>query len=986
MKHLDLLSKPIDNINMENFSSYLNIKEGRVSLNGDYKFIYLKEFDEKYIAKDFDISELDNIKVPSHIEMNGYDKPQYVNVMYPWEGKEDLSLGEVPKNNPLGIYFLDYELNYLSKDIYLEFEGFESCLFLYINEKFVGYSTHNYVNSVFKINDYINEGKNRITIVIYKFGLVSWFSDQDMFRFSGINRPINLLMLDKVHFDDIHNKSILKDDYKTGLLDLSFKVSKYNDNTLINLRMYDLDNLIYEDNINVNNLEVNIKKEFNDVKLWSDEEPNLYKVEITLLDNNEIKEEVTLNVGFRKIEIKDGVIYLNNKRLIIKGVNRHEFNCYEGRVMSDELIESDIIFMKKHNINALRTSHYPNRNVTYELCDKYGILVMDETAIETHGTWMNLDGDKEDRCLPGNNIMYRDFTINRGKAMYERDKNYPCIISFSLGNESYAGKNLETLYNYFKDVEKERFIHYEGCFNNQKYLHISDVYSRMYAKPKEIKKYLKKNKNKPYILCEFSHSMGNSTGNFNEYMELTDEFKNYQGGYIWDFVDQGIFKDDKMHYGGDFKDYPNDGNFSADGLLFADRKVSPKVNVVKYYYSNIHFDINKNKVSIINKNNFIDTSYLYFKYFILEDGKEVYSDSFELNVLPLSKKDYKFKYNYKFLDNKEYVIRVSAYLKEDTLYALKDHEVNFDEKLIKDSRYEIKESEGNLKVFKSHSHITIENNDFKVIFNGNKINYGGLEAIMYKGDLYLDKLALPTLFRATTDNDAMIYKHFNNFYLASSLNPLYNPFTNAIKVKEESKDKVVVEVTYSMIVGLSFSKFKIRYTVYPTNEIKVEFSYKKPLIAPSPTCIGMKFKFHKEFDDFDYLGLGKEETYIDRYKGVKYGVYESKASEEYIDYSTPQECSNHEFAKYIDINMYNHKLSFISLDKRFSFKYQNYNEFELELAERKENLPLSNYNYLTIYAINKGVGGDDSWGAPVHKKYRVSKKRYNMSFVIKIKD
>ena len=274
MKHLDLLSKPIDRVNMENFSTYLKIKEGRISLNGDYKFIYLKEFDEKYIAKDFDISELDNIKVPSHIEMNGYDKPQYVNVMYPWEGKEDLSLGEVPKNNPLGIYFLDYEFNDLSKDIYLEFEGFESCLFLYVNGKFVGYSTHNYVNSVFKINDYINEGKNRIAIVFYKFGLVSWFSDQDMFRFSGINRPINLLMLDKIHFDDIHNKSILLSDYKTGLLDLSFKVNKYNDNTLINLRMYDSDNLIYEDNINVNNLEVNIKKEFNDIKLWSDEETN----------------------------------------------------------------------------------------------------------------------------------------------------------------------------------------------------------------------------------------------------------------------------------------------------------------------------------------------------------------------------------------------------------------------------------------------------------------------------------------------------------------------------------------------------------------------------------------------------------------------------------------------------------------------------------------------------------------------------------------
>ena len=356
-----------------------------------------------------------------------------------------------------------------------------------------------------------------------------------------------------------------------------------------------------------------------------------------------------------------------------------------------------------------------------------------------------------------------------------------------------------------------------------------------------------------------------------------------------------------------------------------------------------------------------------------------------IDILPLNKKEYKFK-KCEFKDNHEYVIRVSAHLGEDTIYALKDHEINFEDKVINEYKYEINSSEGDLKVYRSHTHITVENKDFKVIFNGIKINHGGLEAIMYKGDLYLDKIALPTLFRATTDNDAMIYKHLNNFYLAASLSPLYIPLPNALKVKEESKDKVVVEVAYLMIVGIAFSKFKITYTIYPTNEIKVEFNYKKPLIAPSPTCIGMRYKFHKEYDDFTYLGLGKEETYIDRCKGVKYGVYESKASEEYTNYSIPQECSNHELTRFINIPMHGHNLSFKALDKLFAFKYQNYNEFELELAQRKENLPLSNFNYLTIYAINKGVGGDDSWGAPVHKKYRVGKKRYSLSYVISIKD
>ena len=987
MKHFDLINKPIDSLNMEKFSSYLNIKEGRNSLNGDWKFIYLKEMDEKYLTKDFNIDKLDNIKVPSHIEFNGYSNPQYVNVMYPWEGKEELLLGEVPKNNPVGIYFKDVDIDDLSKDIYLEFEGFESCLYLYVNGVFVGYSTHNFVTSTFKINDYINKGSNRITLVVFKYSFVSWYTDQDMFRLSGINRPINLLTLDKIHFKDIHNKSILKEDYSTGLFNVIFKLNSYTENTVVQFELLENDNVIIEDTINVDNNEVEYQENINNVLKWSDETPNLYTLNIKLLDSNIIKEEVSMKIGFRRIEIKDGIIYLNNKRLIIKGVNRHEFNCYEGRVMSKEMIEQDIIFMKKNNINALRTSHYPNKNETYELCDKYGIIVMDEVAIETHGTWMNLSIDnKEDRTLPGSNIVYKDFTIRRGEGMYERDKNYPSVLFFSLGNESHAGKNLEALSDYFRNIDKTRIIHYEGCFMNQKYLHISDVYSRMYAKPKAIKKYLKKNKDRPYILCEFSHAMGNSNGNFDEYMNLLDEYPNYQGGYIWDFVDQGIFKDGVMHFGGDFKDYPNDNNFCANGLLLADRSETPKVKTIKYYYSNIQFDISKNKVVIYNKNNFVDTSNLYFKYIILENGISVYEERFDLNILANSKGEYKFKNKFDYLNNSEYVFRVSAHLKENTLYAKKDYEINFLDKVIKEYKYEIKETSGNLKVYKSHSHITVENGDFKVIFNGIKINQGGLEAIMYKGDLYLDKLVLPTLFRATTDNDAMIYRYFNNFYLSSSLNPFYNPFTNAIKVKEESKDKVVVEVKYSMIVGLSFKKFKIRYTIYSSNEIKVEFDYKKPGLAPSPACIGMRYKFYKEYNDFTYLGLGKEGTYIDRIKGVKYGLYESKASEEYVNYSIPQENSNHEQTREVKIKMHGHNLTFKALDKLFAFKYQNYNEFELELAHRKENLPLSNYNYLTIYAINKGVGGDDSWGAPVHKKYRIGKKRYRMSYVIQIKN
>lgn len=990
--NIDIITQPIEGINLEEFSAHLNRKINVSSLNGNWKFIYLDEMDDKYLEESFNINDLDDIKVPSHIEFNGYNNPQYVNMIYPWEGKEDLKIGEVPKYNPVGIYFKDIDSVNLFKEIYLEFEGFESCLFLYVNGKFVGYSTHNFTTSKFKLNEYLKEGKNRITVVVFKYSFVSWYTDQDMFRLSGINRPINLLSLDKVHFKDIHNKSILNDDYSSGLLDINFKLNSFTNNTYLQIEVSQNNDVIFNEKLEVNDLNVSFTRKIEQVKKWSDEAPNLYNVSIKLIDNDDIKEEVSLNVGFRRIEIKNGVMYLNNKRLILKGVNRHEFNCIEGRTMSKELIEEDIKFMKKHNINALRTSHYPNSHYVYELCDEYGIIVMDEAAIETHGTWASLECDnKEYVTVPGSKEEYKEFTLSRGRAMYERDKNYPSILFYSLGNESHAGKNLEALSNYFHEVDKTRLVHYEGCFHNKKYLHISDMDSRMYARVNEIRKFLKKSKNKPFVLCEFCHAMGNSLGNFDEYMGLIDEFTNYQGGFIWDFVDQGILKDNKMHFGGDFKDYPNDNNFCANGLLLADRRKTPKVNVVKYYYSNIQFNIFDNKIEVINKNSFIDTANIEFKYFILENGIAIYEESFDLNVAPLSKEEYLLKLNIKLDKEKEYVLAVGAYLKEDTLFASKGHEINYDYKFIQGAlnrnNYQVNENkEAKFKVYKSVNHLTVENKDLKVIFKGIKINNGGLEAIIYKDKTYLDKVVFPTLFRPTTDNDASIEKYFNGFYLAASMYPLYNPFSNEIKVKSISDNKVEVEIVYSMIVGLFFSKFKVNYTIYASNEIKVSFSYKKPLIAPAPTVIGMRYKFYNEYDNFSYRGLGKEDTYIDRYKGVKYGVFDSKASEEYVDYSIPQECGNHEYTKEVEIPMHGNKLTFVALDNTFAFKYLSNNEFEIENAERKENLPKSNYNYLTIYAINKGVGGDNSWGARVHKPYLVKNKRYNLSYIIKIKE
>ena len=481
MKNIDLelLKKPINGVNLEEYSSYfdsyINKENTRTSLNGKWKFLYLNDFnDEKILKDDFDIKDLKEIIVPSHIELNNYSKPQYLNIMYPWEGYEKLNFSQIPSKNPVGIYFKDIEIDDLNHDYYLEFNGFESGLYLYINSRFVGYSSFNFEISKFKINEYIKQGKNRVTILVFKYSFASWFKDQDMWRLSGIFRDINLIKINKTHFKDIYNKSTLKD-LKTGLIDISFKIENFKKDLSISLSFLYENKQLFSTNIFLEGEETNFKKEIEKIKLWSDEEPFLYTLKIKLKEKDKVLEEVELNIGFRKIEMKDGVLLLNEKPLFIKGVNRHEFDTNSGRVVSKETTEEDIKLLKRNNFNAIRTSHYPNNPFFYDLCDKYGILVCDECAIETHGTWNNQDFNKINlnEVLPGSDDQYLSYTLKKGEALFEQHKNHPSIIMWSLGNESWVGENFRKLYKFFKEKDNSRPVQYEGNFASTSFSLIS---------------------------------------------------------------------------------------------------------------------------------------------------------------------------------------------------------------------------------------------------------------------------------------------------------------------------------------------------------------------------------------------------------------------------------------------------------------------------------------------------------------------------------
>lgn len=986
----DLISKPISGINLEKFSSYFESfsdgKNNRLSLNGEWSVLRLDDFDEKVVSKDYEINDLKRIIVPSHLELNGFDRPQYVNTSTPWDGLEELSFDELPKHNPCFIYFKNLSITLQNLDYFLEFHGVEACLALFVNGEFVGYSTHNFEISKFNITKYLVNGNNRITCVVYKYSFTTRLSLQDMWRFSGIFRDVNLICLNKTHIIDIDNKSILDTNLVDGKLDVEVEISDFED-AEVAFSLYDNDKIISEKRIDVVEGIAHNFLTISDCKKWSDEVPNLYKLKIELFKNNKAIEQTEINIGFRRIDIVKGVIYLNGQRLIIKGVNRHDYNCLKGRALNKQDEEDDLILIKNNNFNAVRTCHYPDTVYFYDLCDKLGLIVMDECSIETHGTRQRLkDWEKG---LPGSDPKYKEITVKRAEAMYERDKNHPCVLFWSLGNESGVGTNLEESSKYLHEVDPSRVIHYETCHDNKKFDYISDVYSRMYAKPDDIRKFLKKKKTKkPYILCEFEHSMGNSTGNFDEYMYLCDEFANFQGGFIWDYMDQGLWYNGKLCFGGDCGDFPNDDNFNANGLLLSDRKETSKLDEVKQWYAPfkiIHLD--EKKVVIKSLYNFKNTANLNYFYEILENSRIIFEKQFKLNLEPKEQIEMSFPNNIEFRKGHYYIARIRVVQSVEEFGIKEGNELFFYENFIHSERNvtnEISkiERKSPLKAYWSTDHLTVENKNLKVLFSGIYSSKGGLRAIYYKNKQMMCDLVWPTLFRAITDNDRAYFKFWQYFFMRASAYPLYNALFKPFKIISQTEDEIKVEYSYKMAVLNIFNNFKIIYTIRSSDEILVEFKYTQPIFKKTPV-IGLRFPIPSEKSNFTFEGLGKRDNYIDRLRGQRYGIYNSNVNEEYVPYSIPQECGNHEFSRKVMIDYDDVFFTFEAIDKTFSFKYLPYTEFQMEFANRNEELVKTKFNYLTIQAFMKGVGGDDSWGASVHKQYRNKKKRISQKFLIK---
>ena len=602
------------------YMSYEDIKKKenhlQQSLNGQWEFNFSKNVmsrPEKFYEDNFDASNFDKIMVPGHIELAGYDKIRYINTMYPWEGKEyhrgaysmegtgdEAGMFSEAEYNPVGSYIKKFDLDQqlCGKRIRICFEGVEEAMYVWLNGQFVGYAEDSFTPSEFDLTPFIKEKENVLAVQVHKMSTAAFLEDQDFFRFFGIFRNVTLKAVPDVHMEDVWFQPVLNQNNKSGKISVIMKVStqkeqKVNARFILRdregVKLVGASTLLEKNNGElIGTIETNVEN----IKLWDNHNPYLYHayVELTTL-NNELLEVIPYDIGFRRIEIIDKVMYLNGERLIITGVNRHEWNPKTGRCIGMEEMNADMDCLLRNNINAVRTCHYPDQIPWYYLCDEAGIYMMAETNLESHGTFQKLGAIEPSCSVPCSIPQWKEAVLDRARNNFETFKNHTSVLFWSLGNESYAGDNIEAMNDFFKEKKDGRLVHYESSFYNRAYEDtISDIETRMYAKPKEVEEYLNNDPKKPYILCEFMHDMGNSMGGLGDYMKLIDKYEMYQGGFIWDFIDQAILVKDHvtgkevLRYGGDFDDRPSDYEFSGNGIVFADRKEKPAMQEVRYYY------------------------------------------------------------------------------------------------------------------------------------------------------------------------------------------------------------------------------------------------------------------------------------------------------------------------------------------------------------------------------------------------------------------
>ena len=929
------------------------------TLDGAWRFFYSPRIADRpsdFWRPDADLSDFGTITVPGHIELQGYGQIQYVNTQYPWDGLSALRPPEIDADRTaVGSYVRDFELDPAWADMRtcVSFQGVERAFYLWCNGSFVGYAEDSFTPSDFDLTPYLHPGTNRLAVEVYQHASASWLEDQDMFRFFGIFRPVVLYAKPAWHIEDLWLRAELDQDNATGTLRPRLVISAPEGtpaDALPHAHITVADptgtvelarscELVAEAN-DVGEEEADVEVDelpthpgartfrtaeelrIEPVQCWSHNAPALYTVTLALYDPSGTEvESVSYRIGFRRVEIIDGVLTLNGDRLFFRGVNRHEWSPTAGRAIGIDDMRRAMETITRNNINAVRTSHYPNQTPWYDLCDEHGIYLIDEANLETHGSWQKLGRVDPAWNIPGSDPVWLPAVIDRARSMFERDKNHASVVMWSCGNESFAGEVIAAMSRYFHASDPSRPVHYEGVFptrghesHRAAWEEISDVESRMYASPAEVRAYLEgtdgtPGPRKPFVLCEYMHDMGNSLGGMEDYLRLGAEFPQFAGGFIWDFMDQALWRRDALGrralgYGGDFGERPSDYAFSGDGIVFADGTEKPAMQEVRYWYAD-------------------------------EPTRAAHD----------AQRDSAAKENARRFAECAAERRTASDLADDLVVV--EGDVNLG---VRDGKLEV------LFSWAEHGPVSI------------KLN----------GTEWLYRAPRPAFWRAATENDRGCgFAERASVWLAADANP------RCIDQQIEERGPRRVSVCYRFASdAVPGAEASLRYTVEAGCGMLVEAEYHGAPGLPELPCFGLRLATPAPVREVVWTGLSGE-TYPDRWRGGRFGRWSE--GPHVPPYLVPQECGCHVRTQELElVGMPGSercdrggagaaaRLRAVMEEVPFSFSALPVSALELETADHREDLPKSTHTHVTLYGAMRGVGGIDSWGSDVTEPYRLS--------------
>ncbi|HOX39676.1 MAG TPA: glycoside hydrolase family 2 TIM barrel-domain containing protein [Candidatus Brocadiia bacterium] len=977
-------------------------------LNGTWKFKWVKQPSERpldFFKPESDVAAWDDIPVPSNWQTLGYDRPIYTNVRYPFKADPPRVMGEVPPDwtaaefpNPVGSYRREFEIpsSWAGRRVFIHFDGVQSAFYLWVNGREVGYSQDSMTPAEFDITKYVTPGRNILAAQVYCLSDGSYLEDQDFWRMCGIFRDVYLFSTPQVHLRDFFLLCDLDGDYRDATLNIKAKVRSYLDSAAsgygIEVALLDAKgNLVGGGALasaTIKEIEAGAEAEVRmeaavaAPNLWSAENPYLYTALLSLKDSTgKVIEVESCRLGFRKVEIKDAQLFLNGRPILLKGANRHEFDPEKGRAISRALMVKDIVMMKRHNLNTVRTCHYPDDPKWYDLCDEYGLYVIDEANLESHGM-----GYGDDSL--GHPPSWRKAHVERMEAMVERDKNRPCVIIWSLGNEAGPGMNFVAMREAARAIDQSRPIHYER-FNE-----IADIDSCMYPTVEWLIEQGNKKSYKPFFMCEYAHSMGNATGNLQEYWDAIESHKRLIGGCVWDWVDQSLYKqipggkpgERFLAYGGDFGDKPNDGCFCNDGLTTPDRRVTPKLHETRKVYQYVAFtpvDATAGKIRIRNKYAFKNLNEFDLTWLLSENGKAIARGNAKpVDVAPGCEVPVKLPIRKpKLKAGAEYRLRVAFALRQDTLWAQKGYEVateQMDVPFKVPARPVAKVSDmGELKLKESADEIAVIGADFKVVFSRNT---GMLTSLLYrKKEILADSAAGPVLnaFRAPTDNDRPFEAAWRNAGLADLKHEVKS-------VSATQLAPVAVRITASVVSrGTGECRFDhLRVWTVLGNGCVVADNAVVPHGTPEYLPkIGVQMRVAAGLENLEWYGRGPHENYVDRKRGADIARYESAVAAQYEEYIRPQENGNRDDARWLCLTGEKGPGLLVAARKTMRFSALHYTAQELDRAAHPYELRALPETVLCIDHAQHGLGGASCGPQPM-EKYRLRPKPMTFGYIL----